>query len=260
VVSRFHRGYGEAVPVAKQLDDLEATRRYYDEFAERYDDHRGGRVSGGYHDLVDELEMGFLERFAAGREVLEVGCGTGLLLERMRRFAATAVGVDLSPGMLERARARGLDVHHGSVTALPFGDASFDVVCSFKVLAHVREIHLAMSEMLRVLRPGGALVVEFYNRRSLRALVKRLGPARAISARTDESAILTRYDTPAEVASMLPPGCFIEASRGVRIMTPLAGALSLPGVGPALHHLEQRLCDGPLAAFGGFWIAAIRKP
>jgi ubiquinone/menaquinone biosynthesis C-methylase UbiE len=248
------------VPQAKQLDDLEATRRYYDEFAQRYDDKRGGRVAGGYHDLLDELEMGFLERFATGKEVLEVGCGTGLLLEQMKRFVKSAEGVDLSPGMLERARERGLTVRHGSVTALPFEDRSYDVVCSFKVLAHVREIHQGMSEMLRVLRPGGVLVAEFYNRRSLRALLKRLGPAQAISDKTDESAILTRFDTPSEVASMLPAGYFIEAARGVRIVTPVAGALSLPVIGGVLGELERRLCDGPLSSFGGFWIAAIRKP
>ena len=95
---------------AKQLENLEATRQYYDEFADRYDRQRGGRVPGGYHDLIDELEMGFLQPYAEGREVLEVGCGTGLLLSTISSFASRAVGVDLSPGMLEHARARNLDV------------------------------------------------------------------------------------------------------------------------------------------------------
>ncbi len=245
---------------AKQLGDLEATRQYYDEFAQRYDDHRGGSIPGGYHDLVDELEVSFLEPYASGRDVLEVGCGTGLLLERIAKFSARAVGVDLSPGMLERARRRGLEVVEGSATALPFGDASFDAVCSFKVLAHVREIDVAMREMLRVTRPGGVVVAEFYNRRSLRALVKRLGPAGKISERTRESAVYTRFDTPEEVASMLPPGCFVDRARGIRITLPSAGTLRWPLLGPILTTIERRLCDGPLAAVGGFWVAAIRKP
>src|SRR5690606_14502404 len=106
----------------------EATSRsYYDEFAKRYDDRRGGRVRDGYHDLVDDLEVGFVRPFAAGRDLLEVGCGTGLLLERFAAMCRTAKGVDLSPGMLERARQRGLDVLEGSATKLPFDDASFDV-------------------------------------------------------------------------------------------------------------------------------------
>ena len=240
-------------------DHLEATRQYYDEFAERYDNQRGGRVPGGYHDLIDELEMGFLRPYGEGREVLEVGCGTGLLLETISGFASRAVGVDLSPGMLEHARNRGLTVEEASATKLPFEDNSFDVVCSFKVLAHVREIETAMKEMLRVTRPGGTLVLEFYNRRSLRTFVKRYGPAGAISDRTNESAVYTRFDTPDEVAAMLPPGSFVHGARGVRIVTPTAGSLRWPVVGSVLRTLERRLCDSPLSALGGFWIAAIRK-
>ncbi len=244
---------------AQSVDELAATRQYYDEFAARYDDKRGGRVPGGYHDLIDELEMGFLRRYAEGREVLEVGCGTGLLLQTMAGFASRAVGVDLSPGMLEHAQARGLDVAAASATSLPFEDNSFDVVCSFKVLAHVRDIEVAMQEMLRVTRPGGTLVLEFYNRHSLRTLVKTLGPAGAISATTRESAVFTRFDTPAEVAAMLPPGTFVHDARGVRILTPTAGSLRWPVVGKALSTLERKLCDSIFAGLGGFWIAAIRK-
>jgi ubiquinone/menaquinone biosynthesis C-methylase UbiE len=240
-------------------DHLDATRRYYDEFAARYDDQRGGRVPGGYHDLVDELEMGFLERHARDKEVLEVGCGTGLLLERMSSFTRRAVGVDLSPGMLTRARERGLEVHEASATSLPFPDASFDVTCSFKVLAHVREIELALGEMLRVVRPGGVAVAELYNRHSLRSLVKRLGPAGAISDRTHEDAVYTRFDTPGGVRKMLPAGATIVDRRGVRIVTPAAGVLRVPILGAFFGAAERRLCDGPLADFGGFWIAAIRK-
>ncbi len=138
-------------------DHLEATRAYYDEFAHRYEDRRDGRDPSGYHDMLDDLELGFLRRFAEGRDVLEVGCGTGLLLRRMAKFARSAKGVDLSPGMLERARARGLDVTEASATSLPFADASFDVACSFKVLAHVRDVQRALAEMARVVRPGGTI-------------------------------------------------------------------------------------------------------
>src|SRR5690242_18527125 len=113
----------------------ESNRSYYDAFAERYEARRGENDPGGYHGLVDELETEFVRRFADRRSVLEVGCGTGLLLRRIAGFAAATRGVDLSPGMLEKARERGLDVVEGSATALPFADESFDVTCSFKVLA-----------------------------------------------------------------------------------------------------------------------------
>lgn len=237
----------------------EATRRYYDEFAERYEARRGGNVPGGYHDLVDELELGFLERFARDKEVLEVGCGTGLLLEGMQSFVKHARGLDLSPRMLDRARARGLDVVEGSALALPFPDSSFDVACSFKVLAHVPDLRLALSEMLRVVRPGGTVVAELYNAQSLRMLVKRYGPAGRIGKHTTEAHVFTRFDSPADVAALLPANAHIVATRGVRILAPSAHALELPIVGPLLVRAERAVCDGPLARFGGFWICAIRK-
>lgn len=238
---------------------LAATRTYYDDFSHRYDARRGGREPGGYHDLIDDLEVSFVERFGRGREVLEVGCGTGLLLQRIAAFARSARGVDLSPGMLAHARARGLDVVEGSATALPFPDASFDVACSFKVLPHVRDIRLALGEMARVVRPGGHVLAEFYNPFSIRGLAKRLGPAGAISETKTEAAVFTRFDAPWEVASLLPPGMRLVGSRGARIVTPTAAAMRVPVLGAVLRRAEWALCDSPLRVFSGFWIAALQK-
>jgi ubiquinone/menaquinone biosynthesis C-methylase UbiE len=240
-------------------DHLHATRAYYDEFSARYEARRGGQDPGGYHDLVDELEVDFVRRFGEARDVLEVGCGTGLLLSQMGGFARSARGVDLSPGMLERARARGLDVVEGSATALPFPDRSFDVACSFKVLAHVQDVGRALAEMARVVRPRGHVIAEFYNPYSLRGLVKKLGPAGAISDSTRESAVFTRFDAPGDVSALLPRDLTLVASRGVRIVTPAAAAMRVPGLGRLLHRAERALCDSPLSRFGGFWIAAAQK-
>lgn len=238
---------------------LADTRAYYDEFAERYEDARDGRDPGGYHDLLDELEAGFVERFGRGRDVLEVGCGTGLLLRRFAGFARAARGVDLSPGMLARARARGLDAVEGSATELPFPDASFDVACSFKVLAHVRDIRKALTEMARVVRPGGHVIAELYNPISLRGLVKHIGPAGAIGDSSTERDVYTRFDTPWSIGDLKPAGTRLVASRGVRIFTPAAAALRVPVVGALLRGSERRFCDSALRYFGGFWIAALEK-
>jgi SAM-dependent methyltransferase len=242
-----------------EVNHLAETRAYYDTFAGRYEAHRDGHDPGGYHDLVDELEVGFVERFGRGREVLEVGCGTGLLLRRIAGFARVARGVDLSPGMLERARARGLDVREASATDLPFADASFDVACSFKVLAHVRDVRRALAEMARVVRPSGHVLAELYNPASLRGLVKRLGPAGAVGDRTTERDVYTRFDAPWEIDALKPAGTRLVASRGVRILIPAAAALRLPVVGPLLRAGERLLCDSPLRYLGGFWIAALEK-
>jgi ubiquinone/menaquinone biosynthesis C-methylase UbiE len=238
---------------------LDANRAYYDEFSKSYEHHRRPNDGDGYHALVDDLEVELCARYASGREILECGCGTGLILERLAGFAQRAAGIDLSPGMLELARARGLDVREGSVTELPFEDASFDVTCSFKVLAHVRDIGRALAELARVTRPGGVVLAEFYNPLSFRGLAKRLGPAGKISDRTRESAVYTRFDAPWVLPRILPPGTRIEASRGIRIVTPAAAAMRLPGIRGMLRRAERLLCDSPAAVLGGFYVAVIRK-
>lgn len=237
----------------------ESNRAYYDAFSHGYESHRGENDPGGYHDLLDEFEADFVARWGTGKDVLEVGCGTGLVLRRIARFGKTARGVDLSPGMLAKARERGLDVVEGSVTALPFDADSFDVTCSFKVLAHIPEIEVALAEMLRVTRPGGMVLAEFYNPYSLRGLAKRFGPAGRVAPGTHEKHVFTRFDSPRDVARLLPEGCRIVDSRGVRIATPAARAMRVPGLRGVLRAAERALCDSPLKVFGGFWIAAIQK-
>lgn len=239
--------------------DAEQIRAYYDDFSHRYEAARRPNDPYGYHALLDDLEVDLVARHGAGKAVLEAGCGTGLILERLAAVAKRAEGFDLSPGMLEKARARGLSVREGSVTEIPFGDGEFDVVCSFKVLAHVPDIRKALREMARVTRPGGVVLAEFYNPLSFRGLAKRLGPAGAISDKRRESEVFTRFDLPWEVEALLPPGCRLEGARGVRIVTPAAFFMRLPLLRRALTRAEWALCDSPLHRLGGFWIAVIRK-
>ncbi|MFZ5889708.1 MAG: class I SAM-dependent methyltransferase [Myxococcota bacterium] len=237
----------------------DSNRRYYDAFAERYEAQRGENDPDGYHELLDSLEAGFVERYGRGRDVLEVGCGTGLVLRRIQRFARSAKGVDLSPGMLARARERGLDVIEGSATSLPFPDNSFDVTCSFKVLAHVRDIETALAEMARVTRPGGHVIAEFYNPNSLRGLLKRFGPAGAIAHGTHEKQVFTRFDSPRRVRSLVPPGCRQIDARGVRIATPTAHVMKTRLGRSFFRRAEELLCDSPLKVFGGFYVVAFEK-
>jgi ubiquinone/menaquinone biosynthesis C-methylase UbiE len=245
--------------MAAGSEPLDATRAYYDEFSHRYDAERRPHRPDGYHALVDDLEIELLERFAAGTDVLECGVGTGLLLERVARVARSARGIDLSPGMLSKARERGLDVSEASVTAIPFDDARFDVTYAFKVLAHVREIERALAEMARVTRPGGVVVAEFYNPFSLRGLVKRVGPAGRISASTRESSVYTRFDAPWDVPRLLPPSLTVESARGVRIVTLAARIMRIPGLRDVVRRLERGLADTRAAYLAGFYVAVLRK-
>jgi len=91
---------------------------------------------------------------------LDAGCGTGNNLVHFG-MQGRAFGVDLSPEALRFCRTRGVPVVRGSLLSLPFRDASFDCVTSFDVLYHrwVTDDRAAVGELVRVLRPGGLLLV-----------------------------------------------------------------------------------------------------
>lgn len=93
------------------------------------------------------------------RRVLEVGGGPGELSARIAaELGAEVVMVDLSPRMVELARARGVDAVVGDVQSLPFPDESFDCAVAAWMLYHVPDLDLGLAELRRVLRPGGRLV------------------------------------------------------------------------------------------------------
>jgi SAM-dependent methyltransferase len=114
----------------------------------------------------------------AGKKVLEIGLGEGADSERLIREGAHWSGVDLTAESIDRLRTRLTlrqlpydDLRQGSVLDLPFADGTFDMVFSHGVLHHVPEINVAQSEIHRVLRPDGELVIMMYARWSLNYLV-----------------------------------------------------------------------------------------
>src|SRR3954447_20969478 len=101
-----------------------------------------------------------------GERVLEVGCGSGVVLRDVARRVAPsglAVGLDSSPAVLSIARrladearlGEGIELHEADARALPFGDAAFDVALAVTTLAHIPQGRRAIPEMVRVVRPGG---------------------------------------------------------------------------------------------------------
>jgi len=227
---------------------------YYDEFASWYERERGR----GYHAFLDRMELSVAAPLVRNQEILEAGCGTGLILEGLARLAKRAVGVDISAGMLEKARERGLDVVKGSVTDLPFGDDSFDAVLSFKVLAHVPDLRRALSECARVTRPGGHMILEFYNRQSIRHLVKRLKPAHRVANATFDTQVHTEYHTWNEILALLPPNVTPIDRAGIRVLAPTYHFYKLPLLGRLTERIEEAASASPLRRFGGFLIGIFR--
>lgn len=126
--------------------------------------------------LVDQVEKEAIFALMpelAGRVVLEVGCGTGNISLALAGRGARVVGLDVSAPMLAAAQARAreqglfLDWVRGQAGTLPFSGNSFDGVISILALDFVEDRPGAIGEMVRVLRPGGFLVLALLNRYSL---------------------------------------------------------------------------------------------
>jgi SAM-dependent methyltransferase len=104
-------------------------------------------------------DIAFDEVLAAKpRRVLDVGAGRGELAERIKNEGIEVVALDQSERMVELTRERGVEAVVGDVQSLPFDEATFDVVVANFMLYHVPDVHRALAEIARVLRPGGRLV------------------------------------------------------------------------------------------------------
>jgi SAM-dependent methyltransferase len=226
-----------------------AIEAYYDDYATWYESER----RDGYYGVVNDLEFGAVAEAVVGRDALEIGCGTGLILERTAAVARRATGIDLSAGMARFSAGRkGLTVAQGSATDLPFADRSFDVVYSFKVLPHVPDLGAALAEIRRVLRPGGRAFVEVYNPWSLKRLAN--GVAGALGR---GKAVYVRHDSLRGLRRVLPAGWEVKAVRGVRIFAPSKHAYTVRGLSAVVPRLERRACDGRLARFGGYLVVEV---
>jgi SAM-dependent methyltransferase len=119
--------------------------------------------------LTEIKELGFaMLRLATGERVLDVGCGTGDDARRMAHFVGRdgyVLGLDSSRSMASEALGRGprrqspVEFAVGDVQHLPVDDSTFDVCRAERVLQHVDAPRRALSEMARVVKPGGRVMV-----------------------------------------------------------------------------------------------------
>ncbi len=139
--------------------DIQAVRKSYALWAPVYD-LTFGRITGAGRSRAVSVLNGL------GGRVLEVGVGTGLSLPQYGA-GVEVTGIDASAEMLEKARAKvaeqGLahvrDLREMDARKMEFADGSFDAVAAMHIMSVVPEPERVMAEMVRVLRPGGTLLV-----------------------------------------------------------------------------------------------------
>ncbi|HLW61645.1 MAG TPA: class I SAM-dependent methyltransferase [bacterium] len=143
------------------------------------------KYSRGYFEAIEELRYTRdpgIHAFAQfprfhGCKVLEVGVGAGTDFLQWVRAGAEAYGIDLTSEAVEHVRQRlrlydlrAADVRVADCENLPYPDNAFDLVYSWGVIHHTPNLERALSEIVRVCRPGGMCKVMVYNRHSLAAL------------------------------------------------------------------------------------------
>ena len=141
---------------------------HYDSFARSYS---RANESGLFNAHYERPAMIELAGDVQGRRVLDAGCGSGPLSEALRARGALVTGFDSSPAMVELARQRlgeDADLQVADISLpLPFADGAFDDVVVSLVLHYLQDWTAPLSELRRVLKPGGRLLLSVNHPRIL---------------------------------------------------------------------------------------------
>lgn len=117
---------------------------------------------------------------APGGRLLDLGCGTGFILDLARGVFDTLDGVDVTPAMLARVdRQGGVRLWRAAAEALPFADGSFDVVSAYSFLHHTEDVWRVLAEAARVLAPGGVVYADLEPHRAFWEQMAALPPGEA---------------------------------------------------------------------------------
>lgn len=131
------------IPVSEKFDLIAGT---YDDTPPEYYAQWDGLA------LMDAIDQ------VAGKRILDVGCGTGRLLKKLRDAGATVTGIDVSRRMVEQARSCGLNVFHSDITDFETEDR-FDVIVSVLTFNYIQDKASALRRTHSLLETGGKLVI-----------------------------------------------------------------------------------------------------
>ena len=170
----------------------------------------------------------------AGQQLLEIGCGGGLMAEEYARRGASVTAVDRSAASIavaaQHARSSGLKIAYTPSVGerLPFSDGSFDAVLSADTLEHVDDVNLVVSEAARVLRPGGRFVYDTVNRTWKSRLLLVWLPQNVFHIAPPDTHDYARFIKPEELRSIMARhGLQHCETRGLALkQNPIAAGIS----------------------------------
>jgi SAM-dependent methyltransferase len=181
----------------------------------------------------------------AGDRLLDVACGSGLAIELARIRGATGSGLDASPRLVAVARDRnpGCDIRVGDMHALPWDEASFDVVTSFRGIWGTTPD--AVDELRRVLRPGGRAGITVWGHIKVSPGAWALSPFRlAAPPKVDNQAAMVSLGRPGAGEQLLAAHGFADIERikvpfAFEFADPQLYARALAASGPAYEAIQQ---------------------
>lgn len=224
--------------------------------------------------FVPALGAAVLDMLAprAGERILDVGCGDGVLTQKLVAAGCDVVGVDADPAMVAAARAKGIDARLGDARALAF-DGEFDAVFTNAALHWVGQPDVVMAGVKRALKPGGRYVGEFGGHANIAAIRTALIAVLGRHGFPAAGAETSYYPTDAGFRGVLEQGGFtVDACAIIPRPTPLpatgmagwletfrGGFIDAAGVPDALKDqiiAETTVLLAPaLQAADGAWIA-----
>jgi ubiquinone/menaquinone biosynthesis C-methylase UbiE len=136
----------------------EKIRKHYDTVADTYDFHYDHHRGKKYHTHLSNHIMNVLPK---GGNLLDIGCGTGLFVEKYIQNGGQGTGLDISEKMVAKARHRCPDCEFivGTGEKLPFENSSFDAVSSVLAFSYVKDPVAMLAEVYRVLEPQGSVAL-----------------------------------------------------------------------------------------------------
>ncbi|MCW2387895.1 2-polyprenyl-6-hydroxyphenyl methylase/3-demethylubiquinone-9 3-methyltransferase [Sphingobium sp. B11D3B] len=151
----------------------------------------------------------------AGKRVLDVGCGAGLVAEPLARMGGAVTAVDAAPENIavarEHAAAMGLPIDYRNCGVETLADPQFDLITALEVIEHVTDPAMFLSAIARLLKPNGLLIISTPNRTPLsKLMVVTLAEGFGRIAKGTHHA--ARFITPEEMEALL-------SDRGLHVMT-----------------------------------------
>jgi ubiquinone/menaquinone biosynthesis C-methylase UbiE len=243
-----------------------SVEEFYNQEAERYDALRWSGPVGTYvHRRYEELAFEAVPILSEGK-YLEIGCGTGRFTAPFAAKGINLVAVDISDDMLAATRHK---LHQSAVDgaavqllkadarALDFPEGEFDVVFSFNVINHIPQYERVISEVARVLRPGGYFIVGFP---SLWSLYLPYAMLVNVMRKSLRRGVYTRWPSAMALARQgRSLGLQLESQYGMFHCPPVKNRLIAATAAKVLTFLGRLAYRGPLRAAASTRIMVFRR-